>query len=152
MPFRPDLLGAIREAKGFSQQQLSALAGLSQSIVAKTESGKNSPGSEVLGKLAEALDCTADFLLGRGPEYETPRVAAAHMAFEVARSSLTDEQSEKCRRVLRHPEAPKTAKGWLAFAEMLVLAIEPQAAALALVKRGPKPAAGRRPRRNSGAT
>ena len=152
MPFRSDLLRALREAKGLSQQQLSALAGLSQSVIAKTEKGKNSPGSEVLAKLAQALDCTTDYLLGRGPEYETPEVAAVRMAFEVARSSMTDEQREKCRRVLRHPEAPKTAEGWLAFAEMLVLAIGPQAAALALVKRSPKPATGRRPRRNSGTT
>lgn len=152
MPFRPDRLKGLREAKELSQEQLGEMAGLHHSVITKSEKGKNSPRSDALDKLAQALDCTTDYLLGRGPEYENAIVAAVQMAFEVARPFLTDEQYERCRRVLRHPGAPRTAKAWISFAEMLTLAIGPQAAALALVKKGPKPATGRRPRRNSGTT
>jgi|SRR2546425_5897149 len=138
MPFRPDLLRALREAKGLSQQQLSKGASLSQSVIAKCEKGKNLPGSEVLEKLAQALDCTMDYLHGRGYEYHSAPVAAAHMALDVvvAQGVLTDEQQERCRRALRHPDAPKTAQGWRSFAEMLNLAMGPASstATLALIR------------------
>jgi transcriptional regulator with XRE-family HTH domain len=156
MPFQPDLLRALREAKGLSQQQLAEQARLSQSVIAKSEKGNNSPGSQVLEKLAQALDCTIDYLHGRGPKYENSLAAAAQMAFEVAQLSLTDEQRERCRRVLRHPEAPKTAGGWLSFAEMLGLAMEPaHSIASFLVKRpagSNPPASSRRHRIDSGAS
>jgi transcriptional regulator with XRE-family HTH domain len=152
MPFRPERLKALRDAKALSQEQLSVLAGLSQSVIAKSENGKNLPGSEALDKLAAALDCTIDYLHERGHDYESPAVAAAHMAFDVfvTRQALTDEQYERCRRVLRHADAPKTAQAWLSFAEMVELAIGPASTtSLALVgdrRLKPKPIAAQRRR------
>lgn len=126
MPFRHDRLAALRQAKSLSQPELAAQAGISQSIIAKSERGSNLPGAEVLDKLAQALECTTDYLLGRGPDYATPSAAAAHMSFDVfsAQQDLTDEQRERCRRVLQHADAPKTAYAWRSFAEMLELAWE----------------------------
>jgi transcriptional regulator with XRE-family HTH domain len=152
VPFRPDRLKALREVKGLSQEQLGKLAGLSHSAIAKNESGRTLPGSEVLESLARALDCTIDYLHGLGPEYENPMTAAAQMAFEVAGSSLTVEQRERCRRVLRHPDAPRTTKAWVTFAEMLDHAIGSPTAALALVKTDPKPTPGRRHHTDSSVT
>jgi|GEM_PF-587082 len=152
MPFRSDRLKALREAKGLSQEQVSKLAGLSQSVITKSENGKNSPGSNALDKLAEALDCTIDYLHGRGLEYEDPNVAAAHMAFDVfaTKHGLNDEHRERCRRALRHKDAPKTAEAWRSFAEMVELAIGPKSSANSLALVGPgrpkRPAAV--PRRN----
>jgi len=127
MPFRPSRLRALREAKKWSQEELSKESGLSQSVIAKSEKGKNLPGSDALDKLAQALDCTIDYFHERGLEYENPAVAAAHMAFDVfvQQQVLTDEQRERCRRALRHQDAPKTAQGWCSFSEMLSLAIGP---------------------------
>jgi transcriptional regulator with XRE-family HTH domain len=124
MPFRPHRLKELREAKGWSQEELCKRAGLSQSVIAKSERGRNSPGSDVLDKLAEALDCTIDYLLGRGPDYENVARAAARMAFDVFafRMPLAKEHEERCRRALQHVDAPRTAKGWRSFAEMLNLA------------------------------
>jgi transcriptional regulator with XRE-family HTH domain len=142
MPFRPERLKALREAKTLSQEQLSDLAGLSQSVIAKSENGKNRPRSDALDKLAEALDCTIDYLHERGPDYESPAVAAAHMAFDVFKTQqdLTDEQRERCRRALPHADAPRTAQAWRSFAEMIELAIGPTStASLALVGRRLKP-------------
>ena len=137
MPFRPDCLKALRDAKGWSQEQLGKRAGLSHSAIAKNENGKTSPGSDALDKLAQALDCTMDYLHGRGHEYESPTVAAAHMAFDafITQGDVTDEQRARCSRALRHPDAPKTAQGWRSFAEMLNLAMGPasSAATLALI-------------------
>jgi transcriptional regulator with XRE-family HTH domain len=143
VPFRPDRLENLRDAKGWSQEQLADRAGLSHSLITKTENGKNSPRSEALDKLAQALDCTTDYLLGRGPDYKTPAVAAAHMAFDVfiAREGVTAEQRERCHRALRHTDAPRTAQAWRSFAEMLELAVGPisSTGSLALVEeRRPK--------------
>jgi transcriptional regulator with XRE-family HTH domain len=125
VPFRPNRLKALREAKGLSQEQLRKQAGLSQSVITKSENGKNLPGSKALDKLARALDCTIDYLHGRGHEYETPGLAATFMAFDafVSQQVLTDDQCERCRRALLHPDAPKTAQAWRSFVEMLTLAI-----------------------------
>lgn len=131
-------MNALREAKGLSQEQLGGRAGLSHSAIAKSERGKTQPGSDALDKLAQALDCTIDYLHGRGREYESPAIAAAHMAFDVfvVQQILTDEQRERCRRALRHADAPKTAEAWRSFAEMLNLAIGtvPSSVSLALVE------------------
>jgi len=122
MPFEPHRLRDLREAKGLSQQQLAKLAGMSQSVIAKSERGDNLPGSEVLDKLAQGLDCTIDYLHGRGSHYDSPAAAASHMALEVAQRSFNDDQRQKCRRVLPHPDAPKTADAWRSFAEMFTMA------------------------------
>jgi transcriptional regulator with XRE-family HTH domain len=131
-------LRTLREAKAWSQEQLSRQSGLSQSVIAKSEKGKNLPGSQALEKLAQALDCTIDYLHGRGYGYESPGVAAANMAFDVfvAQQVLTDEQLGRYRRALKHPDAPRTAKGWRSLAEMFNLAIAPPslATSLALVE------------------
>jgi transcriptional regulator with XRE-family HTH domain len=140
VPFRPDRVKDLREAKGLSQQQLEKLAGLSHSAISKTEQGKTLPGSEVLDKLARALDCTIDYLHERGCEYSSPPVAAAHMAFNVfiAQENLTDDRRESCRRALRHTEAPRTAQAWRSFAEMLEAAIGPTpSSSLSLVEERP---------------
>ena len=125
MPFRPQCLKELREAKGWCQEELCTRAGLSQSVITKSERGKNSPGSNVLAKMAEALDCTTDYLVGRGPDYGNAEMAAAQMAFDVfvLRTRLTDQQQERCRRALEHTNAPRTADAWRSFAEMVELAI-----------------------------
>ena len=123
MPFRPDVLRDLREVKGWSQQDLAREAGLSQSVIAKSENGKNTPGSEVLEKLAQALDCTIDYLHGRGDESENVAFAAAQMAFEVAQQTLTPRQRERCQRIVGRPDAPKTARAWISFAQMVEIAL-----------------------------
>jgi transcriptional regulator with XRE-family HTH domain len=125
MPFRPDYLKELREAKGWSQEELSKRSGVSQPVIAKSERGQNSPGSDALDRMAEALDCTIDYLVGRGPFYENAIRAASQMAFDifVLRTPLTKQQQERSRRVLHHVDAPRTAEKWRSFVEMIELAI-----------------------------
>jgi transcriptional regulator with XRE-family HTH domain len=123
MPFRPDRLKALREVKGLSQEQLGLKAGLHHSVITKSEKGRNSPRSDALDKLAEALDCTIDYLHGRGPEYDSLATAASQMALDVAQRYFTDEQRERCHRAIRHSAAPKTSDAWRSFVEMTELAL-----------------------------
>lgn len=48
-----------------SQEALAELAGTTQRQVSKYENGINKPTSEVLAKMADALQTSADWLLGR---------------------------------------------------------------------------------------
>lgn len=141
MPFQPNRLKSLREAKDMSQEQLGRIAGLSHSVIAKSENGKNLPRSDALDKLAGALDCTIDYLHGRGPDYDNARVAASQMAFDIAQRILTDEQRERCRRVLHHPDAPRTADAWRSLAEMTDLAVGTAVPAtpIAVLEQRPKP-------------
>lgn len=65
MPFRPDLLKALRETKSLSQEALAKMAEISHSAIAKCESGKSTPNSETLDRLAVALDATIDYFYVR---------------------------------------------------------------------------------------
>jgi hypothetical protein len=101
---------------------------VSHSTIAKIEQGSApTTGSDILERLAVALDSTTDFFFGRGFEDVHASVAAAHMSFDVFTRdpTLTVEQRERCRRVLPHKDAPKTAQAWRSFAEMLDLAVGP---------------------------
>jgi len=108
------------------------------STIAKIERGAAATtGADILERLALALDSTTDYLFGRGLEDVDASVAAARMSFDVfARDpKFTDEQRERCRRVLPHQDAPKTAQAWRSFAEMLDLAVGPTSTTLS---RGPR--------------
>jgi len=124
MPFLPGRLKALRDAKNWSQEDVSRESGLAQSAIAKYEQGKTSPRSNALDKLAQALNCTTDYLLGRGPDYKTHAFAAASMALDslISLGALADKQREMCSSVVQHPDAPRTAKAWRSFLEMMEMA------------------------------
>jgi len=58
-------LRIIREKRNISQLQISVKLGISQESVSKYETGKAMPSSIVLIELADYLDCSIDYLLGR---------------------------------------------------------------------------------------
>lgn len=55
-----------------SQEQLAHQVGTSQRQISKYENGKNEPTAHVLDSLADALDTTADYILGRTDIIERP--------------------------------------------------------------------------------
>src|SRR5690242_3392493 len=59
------VIRAHREAAGYSQRQLAAMAGVNYSYLSRLESGDNDrPTAEVLQRLADALEIDQDELLG----------------------------------------------------------------------------------------
>jgi len=70
MRFSPHDLGEViyqrRHLKHMSQEDLAREVGLSANTIFKYESGAQSPGSDKLVSLAEALECSPNDLLGWG--------------------------------------------------------------------------------------
>lgn len=65
MAFSGERLRRRREELGISQVELAALIGTSQSNIYRYETKGISPNSEKLLQMAEKLDTTTDFLMGR---------------------------------------------------------------------------------------
>lgn len=58
-------LKAIRELKGLTRQQLAEKVGCSEDMVISLELGRTKGSIKTLLKLAEVLETTTDFILGR---------------------------------------------------------------------------------------
>lgn len=53
----------VREASGYTQQELAEKIGVDQSAVCLWETGKTSPRAKLLPTIAKLLNCTVDELL-----------------------------------------------------------------------------------------
>jgi transcriptional regulator with XRE-family HTH domain len=63
--FKRDKMKELREAKGFSMRELAEKVGCSEAFISYLENGQKEPTSRMLYFLADALDCSTDYLLGR---------------------------------------------------------------------------------------
>jgi len=60
-----DRIRRFRKAKGLTQTELGEIAGISQRLMTYYETQGGTPSADLLSRLAEALDVSADVLLGR---------------------------------------------------------------------------------------
>ena len=63
----------LRKAKGISQSELSRLTGIHRTLIARYEGGVTWPGSRKLAKMADALGCSVDDLIGIADSNEERR-------------------------------------------------------------------------------
>ena len=77
-----DRLRKAREDKGLSQTDLANRTGFQPSAISHFETARRAPSFENLKKLADALNVTIDFLLGR----ETAPTSAGPVAEQLFRS------------------------------------------------------------------
>lgn len=61
----PERLRAARDLRGWSQGVLAEKAGMPASSIAHFEAGSRKPSFDTLRRLANALEVTTDYLLGR---------------------------------------------------------------------------------------
>ena len=105
-------IAEIRRERGLNQDELAELATLSRISIARYETGKIEPGAKALGRIADALEVSADHLLGRTTEQKTaslfPQTIEARI---IARAidRMPKEQREKALNVIHamfsnHPE------------------------------------------------
>jgi len=68
------LIGArialVRKASGLSQEQMGEIIGANKQTVSRWERGIRSPDGEYLRAIADACNCSADFILGRSDVFE----------------------------------------------------------------------------------
>lgn len=74
-----DVLKQTMMEKGVSQKWLADKAGVKEPTISRTLSGGSVPGSDVLLKLAEALNVSCDYLLGRTAD---PSINSSHQDTE----------------------------------------------------------------------
>jgi transcriptional regulator with XRE-family HTH domain len=67
-----DLVRLRRKKLGYSQESLAAAAGVDQASISLIETGKGNPTAGVLFSLADVLDTSVDYLLGRTDDPTPP--------------------------------------------------------------------------------
>lgn len=66
----PERLRAAREYRGLNQGELATRAGMQPSAISHFETGTRKPSFDNLRILADALDVSTDYLLGRVEEFK----------------------------------------------------------------------------------
>lgn len=80
------ILKQVRESKKMSQADLAKLAGLKPAAISHFETGQRSPSFDNLKKLADALNVSTDYLMGRIDEPEHGKgIASAPRAKQLFR-------------------------------------------------------------------
>lgn len=107
----PKRLRTAREQRGLDQGELADRAGLHGSAISHFETGTRKPSFDNLRRLADALDVTTDYLLGRVEDFKAlagadqlhrhysamttaDRDVAEKMMELLARKSATDKKDE----------------------------------------------------------
>jgi transcriptional regulator with XRE-family HTH domain len=90
----PTRLRAARDLRGYSQLELGRLANMPPSSVAHFETGSRKPSFDTLRNLANALNVTTDYLIGRA---ETPSQADAGDPLYRDVGNLTGKDRELAR-------------------------------------------------------
>jgi len=94
----------LRKERGLNQDQLAELASLNRVTVAKYESGRVEPGAQALSRIADALEISADVLLGRADPPEesarAPRTVESRFISEVV-DQLPPAERERAMNMFR---------------------------------------------------
>lgn len=88
----PRRLVAARKKRDLNQEELAQRSGLKPAAVSHFETGARKPSFDNLRRLADALNVTADYLLGRTDDPEG--FAEADVAFRHGFEQLSSDQRE----------------------------------------------------------
>ncbi|MFA6234126.1 MAG: helix-turn-helix transcriptional regulator [Bacteroidota bacterium] len=87
----PARLRLAREKRGLSQGDMAIRAGLQPSAISHFETGTRKPSFDNLRKLADALEVTTDYLLGRVTEFQA-MAGADQLHRDFDRLSIQDRE------------------------------------------------------------
>ena len=93
----PDRLRAARKLRALAQAELAAKAGLPPTSISHFEAGSRKPSFDNLRRLAQALDVTADYLMGRADE---PGMSMASDSIYRAIQKLTEDDRTLAKEFL----------------------------------------------------
>jgi transcriptional regulator with XRE-family HTH domain len=93
--FQGKRLRQLRESRGLTQDQLAALVGTERENVSRYETGGSTPKIETLGKLANALCTTVDYLLGRTESPHGLSVAEARAEYFTPTGNIREDRRRR---------------------------------------------------------
>jgi transcriptional regulator with XRE-family HTH domain len=97
-------LAGQRERRGLTQAELGAKAGIAPGAVSHFETGQRVPSIESLVKLADALECSVDSLLGRASNEDRPLVDPIFVRASRADSETLDAVRRVTAALLKEPQ------------------------------------------------
>lgn len=83
-------LSVIRQMRGLTQAELGTRAGIAAASISHFETGQRQPSLDSLVKLADALDVSADALLGRAAADSTSSIDPIFLQASKASASTLD--------------------------------------------------------------
>jgi transcriptional regulator with XRE-family HTH domain len=92
-------LGRLRREKGITQAEMAELLGISQPIVSDYERGELRLHGELIVKLAEILDCSADELLGLRERKATPNGGSRWLLRRLPQIELLSKRDQEALRI-----------------------------------------------------
>jgi transcriptional regulator with XRE-family HTH domain len=87
----PQRLQALREKRGLKQEELAKRAGLQATAISHFETGTRKPSFDNLRRLADAVEATVDYLMGRTND-PTAVVAEGDQLFRDFQNLTTEER------------------------------------------------------------
>lgn len=95
-----------RRALNLTMKQLSAAVGVTEAAISHYETGRREPDPDMLGRIANALGVTVDYLLGREETPATspaPQKAPADMRAEAKMllERMSDDEYQQALEILR---------------------------------------------------
>lgn len=85
----------LRKNLDFTQQQLAEKVGITYIQIGRYETGKSNPSSDVLNKIAEAVNTTVDFLISGGNAEQLNDKELLHLFKEVELMEKEDKNTIK---------------------------------------------------------
>ena len=95
-----------RRALNMTMKQLASIVGVTEAAISHYETGRREPDPDMLGRIANALNVTVDYLLGREEspiEKPETKTTPAERRAEAKRllESMTDEEYERALAMLK---------------------------------------------------
>jgi transcriptional regulator with XRE-family HTH domain len=91
-----DRLKEARAKKGASQSELAKIIGVHVTNISRYERGENKPTSDVLSKLADALDVSTDFLMsGSTDDVATEAISDKELLSQFKKVALLPNEKKK---------------------------------------------------------
>jgi transcriptional regulator with XRE-family HTH domain len=108
-------LRASRKRKNLSQEQLAKLVNTTKATISNYENQYSTPSNDTLVKLANILETTTDYLLGRTDQY-----AANTLTDETNPKKATEMTQAEMEKWINHPNIHPTWKGRQLSADELI--------------------------------
>lgn len=128
MRFRGDRLKGIREAKGLTLKELGLRSGVHLSRLGRYEAGPDEPRAANLAQIADALEVSSDYVLGRKWDDRVPfRTVAARESLEIflrANPALPPGRIAVLQRVAEDANSPVSVEAWTALVRFIHMSEE----------------------------